>query len=213
MVKTAKNKEAKTKKNGLFIVFEGLDGSGQSTQINLLANYLRLIGRKVHTTDEPTNNIIGGLIRALLTSQWKLSNTGMQLLYCADRAHHLEAEVFPALEKGNIVISSRYFFSTLAFGSLNNDLKWLEKLNEKFPQPDLTFFIKVSPAECIRRIEGSRFRKEFFEKEEKMKKVIGTYMKISKNKKYKNFHTINGEQEVEKVARDIIKIAEKYIKQ
>src|SRR4030042_1302074 len=97
----------KTKK-GLFIVFEGLDGSGQTTQIGLLERYLKMKGKKIHVTSEPSNSMIGGLIRALLTKYWKLSNVGMQLLYCADRAHHLENEILPALKKGNIVICSRY---------------------------------------------------------------------------------------------------------
>lgn len=200
----------KTKK-GKFIVFEGLDGSGQSTQIALLEKYLKSKNFSVYVTAEPTNNIIGGLIRGFLTHQWTLSNTGKQLLYCADRAHHLEAEVAPALSEGNTVISSRYYFSTIAFGSLNNDVKWLETLNEKFPQPDLTFFIKVSPKECMRRISGSRFRKEFFEKEQILKKVFKVFVKISKNKKYKNFCTINGEQSIEKVFRDIAKIIDKIM--
>ncbi len=199
-------------KKGKFIVFEGLDGSGQSTQIALLEKYLKAKKKKVHTTTEPTNNIVGGLIRGILTHQWKLSNTGLQLLYAADRAHHLESEIFPAIEAGNTVISSRYYFSTFAFGSLNNDLAWLQKINEKFPNPDITFFIRVSPKECMRRINGSRFRTELFEKEKKLEKIIKTYDKISKDKKFKNFYVINGEQTVEEVSQDIVKIIDKFLK-
>lgn len=203
-------KKEKNKKRGLFIVFEGLDGSGQTTQIGLLERYLKMKGKKVHVTSEPSNSMIGGLIRALLTKYWKLSNTGMQLLYCADRAHHLETEIYPALDKGNIVICSRYFFSTIAFGSLNDDVKWLESLNKNFPQPDITFFVKVPPKECMARI-NSRFRKEYFEKENKMEKVFKTYLKISKDKKYRNFFTLNGVQPVEKVSQDVIKIIDRLI--
>src|SRR4030042_3241613 len=202
----------KKKKKGLFIVFEGLDGSGQTTQINLLEKYLKLKGKKIHMTAEPSSSLIGGLIRAVLTQHWKLSNTGLQLLYCADRAHHIETEVYPALAKENIVLSSRYFFSTIAFGSLGNDAEWLEKINEKFPKPDLTFFIKASPRECIKRLNISRFRKEIFEKEQKMEKVLKAYIKISKSKKYKNFFTINGAQPAKKVSQDIIKIIDKFIR-
>lgn len=216
--KTAKGKnekmvkKEKSSRKGIFIVFEGLDGSGQSTQLALLQNYLNLKGYKTHVTAEPSNSLIGGLIRALLTKHWSLSNTGMQLLYCADRAHHLETEVLPAMEAGNVVISSRYFFSTIAFGSLNNDINWLESLNEKFPKPDITLFVKVSPKECMRRIHGSRFRTEFFEQEQKMNKVLQTYVKISKDKKYKNFYTIDGEQSIDKVSQDIVKIIDKHLK-
>lgn len=198
-------------KRGKLIVFEGLDGSGQSTQIALLEKYLKSKKIKVHTTTEPTDNIIGGLIRGILTHQWKLSNTGIQLLYSADRAHHLESEIMPALESGNIVISSRYYFSTIAFGSLDNDFEWLESISSQFPEPDVTIFIKVSPKECIRRINQSRFRKEFFEKEKKLRKVMQAYEKISRDKKHKNFYTINGEQSIEKVFKDIVKIIDKVL--
>jgi len=173
----------KNRHKGKFIVFEGLDGSGQSTQIALLEVYLKQKGYKTHVTSEPTKNMIGGLIRGVLTHQWKLSNTGLQLLYGADRAHHLENEIYPAIENGYIVISSRYFFSTFAFGSLDNDKKWLEHLNEKFRQPDITFFIRVSAGECVRRINASRFQQEIFEQEEKLAKILKAYDKISREKK------------------------------
>ena len=196
-------------RQGKFIVFEGLDGSGQSTQIGLLDAYLKSKGVKTHLTTEPTNNIIGGLIRGILTHQWSLSNTGIQLLYCADRAHHLESEVLPAMAKGNVVISSRYFFSTIAYGSLDNDTEWLKKINEKFILPDMKFFIKVSPKVCMRRINGSRFRTEFFEKEKKLKKIYQAYLRLGESKEYKNFYVINGEQAVEEVSGEIKKIIDK----
>lgn len=196
-------------RRGKFIVFEGLDGSGQTTQIGLLEKYLKSKGVRTHLTAEPTNNIIGGLIRGILTHQWSLGNTGMQLLYCADRAHHLESEIMPALAKENMVVSSRYFFSTIAYGSLDNDAKWLKKINEKFILPDITFFIKVSPKECMRRINGSRFRTEFFEQEKKLKKVYQSYLQISQDRNYKNFYVINGEQTIEEVFSDIKRIIDK----
>ncbi|MDZ7611837.1 MAG: dTMP kinase [Candidatus Moranbacteria bacterium] len=201
----------KKQKKGRFIVFEGLDGSGQSTQVDLLNKYLKSKGEKTHLTAEPTNNIIGGLIRGLLTKQWSLSNTGMQLLYCADRAHHLESEVYPALEAGNTVISSRYFFSTIAFGALdpNNSVEWLKTLNEKFPEPDATFFLRVSAKKCIERIENSRFRKEFFEKEKKLEKVLRVYDEIVKDKDFKTFYVIDGEQPIEKVHQDVVDVLNK----
>ena len=199
-------------KKGKFIVFEGLDGSGQSTQIALLEQYLKNKGRKVFITSEPSNNVIGGLIRSILKSHIKLSNTGVQLLYCADRAHHLEVDIVPALEAGIDVITSRFYFSTLAFGSLNNDVKWLKALNEKFPDPDIAIFLKVPPKECMRRINGSRFRTELFEKEQKLTKAYKTYLKIAKDKDYKSFVMVDGNRAVEQVAQDICNTIDKIIK-
>src|SRR3989338_2983887 len=103
---------------GKFIVFEGLDGAGSSTQANRLADYLRLSGKKAIVTKEPTNNMIGGLIRGQLTSDWKTWPECLQLLFSADRAHHLEKEIIPLLKQGITVITDRYFFSTLAYGAL-----------------------------------------------------------------------------------------------
>jgi dTMP kinase len=125
----------------------------------------------------------------------------------------LEAEIYPALESGNNVISSRYFFSTMAFGSLDpdNSLEWLKTLNEKFPQPDITIFLRVSAKKCIERIEGSRFRKEFFEKEEKLSRVLEAYDQISKDKDFQNFYVINGEQSIEEVHREVKKIVDKVL--
>lgn len=198
----------KQAKKGIFIAFEGLDGSGQETQIGLLEKYLRLRGEKVYLTSEPSHNLIGGLLRSLLRSHWKMSNVGLQLLYCADRAHHLESEIRPMTEKGSHVISSRYFFSTMAFGSLNADLKWLEAINEKFPEPDLTIFLDVPPKECMRRINGSRMSKEIFEKEQKLKEVYKTYQKISHDKRWKSFTAVNGNRPIEAIAEDIRRIVD-----
>ncbi len=198
-------------KKGKFIVFEGLDGAGQGTQIALLEKYLKSKNEKVYVTSEPTQNLIGGLIRSLLRHHWSLSNTGIQLLYSADRAHHLEAEIHPVQEKGHHVISGRYFFSTIAFGSLNNDVKWLKAISEKFPNPDVTIFLKVTPKECIRRINSGRPLKEFFEKEKILQKVYKTYLALVKDKKYKNVYVVDGEQSMEKVAQDIQKIINKHI--
>lgn len=200
-----------TKRRGKFIVFEGLDGSGQDTQIALLEKHLKARGKKVVVTSEPSHNLIGGLLRSLLRAHWKMSNTGMQLLYCADRAHHLEVEVAPVLEKGHHVICGRYILSTIAYGSLDNDRKWLEALNEKFMMPDVTIFLKVSPKECMRRINGSRSSTELFEKQKKLEKVFKMYLKLAADKKYKNVYVINGERSIDEVAKDVVKIIDKYI--
>jgi len=112
---------------GKFIVFEGLDGSGSSTQASKLRDWLNraqkelILGKpRAQLTKEPTNNIIGGLIRGQLTGDWKTRPECLQLLFAADRSHHLEREIIPLLKDGVTVISDRYFFSTIAFGAAEN---------------------------------------------------------------------------------------------
>ena len=87
------------RKKGVFIAFEGLDGSGSSTQVDILVRNLNSLGIKSISTKEPTNNIVGGVIRGVLTKEWQTSPGGLQLLFAADRAHHLEHKILPNLKK------------------------------------------------------------------------------------------------------------------
>lgn len=190
---------------GKFIVFDSLDGAGNSTQVKLLADYLNKIGRKTHITKEPTSGLIGGLIKSQLTHDWKSSQICLQLLFSADRAYHLEKEVIPLLKRGVNVISDRYFFSTMAYGNLEiKDLDWLIEINKKFLLPDLTFFLKVSPKICIERIKKDRFEITLFEKEKILKRVWQNYEKLAK--KFENIHIINGERKIEEIFENIKKI-------
>lgn len=202
---------------GKFIVFDGLDGSGMSTQAGKLVDFLEKKEQKlrfghtgVHVTKEPTSNLIGGLIRSQLNHDWKSSQECLQLLFSADRAYHLEKEIIPLLERGAIVLCDRYFFSTLAYGPLEiKDFNWLLGLQKNFLVPDITFFLKVSPKICIERIRKERFSVTLFEKEEILKEVWENYKKLAK--KFKNVYIINGERPVNKIAQDIQKIVTKKL--
>lgn len=187
----------------LFIAFEGLDGSGQSTQAELLAARMNQ-GSKVVLTKEPTNNLIGGLIRGQLTHDWSSTPECLQLLFAADRAHHLGRLINPALEKGHHVITDRFMFSTMAFGGIDMDMDWLKQLNSKFRLPDHIIFLDVPPEVCIKRMEKSRFEFELFEQREKLKKVRENYITLSKE--YDNFHVIDGNDYKEKVHLSIVEV-------
>ena len=196
---------------GKFIVFDGLDGSGQSTQAGKLVDFLNLPEIKhkfghtgVQITKEPTSSLIGGLIRSQLTHEWKSSQECLQLLFSADRAHHLEKDIIPLLERGVIVICDRYFFSTLAYGSLDLDKDWLFNLNKNFLLPDITFFLRVSSKICMERIQKSRYSVSLFEKEETLRKVWNNFERLSKD--FENIHIVNGEGPVDRISEEIIKI-------
>jgi dTMP kinase len=195
---------------GKFIVFDSLDGAGNSTQVKLLADCLNKIGKRTHITKEPTSGLIGGLIKSQLTHDWKSSQICLQLLFSADRAYHLEKEVVPLLKKGINVISDRYFFSTMAYGNLEiNDLDWLIEINKKFILPDLTFFLKVSPKICIERIKKDRFEITLFEKEKVLEKVWQNYEILAK--KFQNIFLIDGERSVKEISKEIQKITLKKL--
>jgi len=195
--------------SGKFIVFEGLDGSGKSTQVDLLLKFLREKGEKVHSTAEPTQYLIGGLIKSWIANDWRSSSACLQLLFAADRAHHLEKEIIPLLKKGINVICDRYLFSSLAYGNLDLDFDWLLKINEKFILPDITFFIDVSPELCLERMKKERFSIELFEKEEKLEKVRKNFLKLAK--KFENIYLIDGEKSREEVFSQIKNIISKNL--
>ncbi|MFA6427949.1 MAG: dTMP kinase [Candidatus Buchananbacteria bacterium] len=188
---------------GKFIVFEGLDGSGSSTQAEKLVAWLKSQKIKAALAKEPTNNIVGGLIRGQLTHDWKSSQECLQLLFAADRAHHLEKEIIPLLQSGVWVICDRYLFSTVAFGSLEIPEKdWLLSLNERFIMPDLTIILKVSPENCIKRMEDSRFSIELFETRDKLSRVWRAYQWL--NEKFFDYSVvIDGQQNIAEVAKKV----------
>lgn len=202
---------------GKFIVFEGLDGSGQSTQAGKLVDFLNESGQKLkyghtgaHLTKEPTSYLIGGLLRSQLSGDWKSSQECLQLLFSADRAHHLEKEIIPLLERGVTVVCDRYFFSTMAYGALDiKDRKWLVGLNKNFLYPDMTFLLKTSPKICIERINKSRYGVALFEKEQLLTRVWENFVLLPK--KFKDIFIINGEKPVDKVFEDIKKIINKKL--
>lgn len=183
--------------SGKLIAIEGCDGSGLSTQAKLLCEWLRSKNQDVLQTKEPTENFVGRVIRSILRKEIITDQKTLQLLFCADRAHHLESEIMPALERGKIVVTDRYIMSTLAFGSLAVDGEWLKKLNEKFPKPDLTIVIDVPEDVSLERIKNSRPKIELFEEIEKLKKIRENYKRLSKE--FQNTVTINGTKGVEEV--------------
>lgn len=196
----------------MFIAFEGLDGSGSSTQSKLLSNQLEKEGYITRLTKEPTSDSpIGKMIREVLQHKWSASPEGLQLLFCADRAEHLNNVVEPALKNGQVVITDRYLFSTIAYGALAvDDIKWLEGLNQHFRIPDITFLFKLDPKECIKRIQGRGSEFELFEKEEKLAKIWEGYEQVKNN--YDNIYLIDASQSIEAIAKEIWEVVMKKLK-
>jgi dTMP kinase len=134
----------------LFIVFEGPDGSGLSTQSRLLMECYRSKNNKVLLTKEPTNSMIGGIIRSVLKKEWEVDMKTFALLFSADRAYHLSSQIEPALKDGYHVICDRYILSTLAFNVEKGTLKWLKQLNSKFRKPGFVFILDVPGEVCVK---------------------------------------------------------------
>lgn len=196
---------------GKFIAFEGLDGSGQTTQANLLKDYLEKKGLEIILTKEPTvDSKAGKMIEKVLNKKITVSFTELQGLFAEDRNWHQKNIIEPTLKTGKIVISDRAQFSSFAFGAASGvDLDYLIRINEKFIEPDLTILLKVSPKVCIERIQKRGTKETLFEKEKQLEKVWNIYEKLAR--KFKNIIIVDGEKTIEEIHKKIRQIVEKVL--
>ncbi|MCK5164086.1 MAG: dTMP kinase [Desulfobacula sp.] len=168
---------------GKFIVFEGIDGSGKSTQIKKISKRLDALDFNVYSTFEPTDGPIGSLIRQMLSGKIATDQRTIASLFAADRTDHLlnkATGIRHKVDQGEIVLCDRYYFSSYAYHAQYINMKWVihaNSLNAEILRPDLTIFIDVDPEICFERIKSSRSNFEMYEKMDIMKKVRTNYFK------------------------------------
>lgn len=154
--------------DGLFISFEGVDGAGKTTQVNLLADHLRALGREVVVTREPGGTALGTQIRAMLLTanpDEEISPRTEALLFAADRAQHVSEVIRPALERGAVVITDRYFDSSLAYQSggrelTADDIRNLSMWATNNLLPARTYLLDIDPRASHTRLEHAEDRME-----------------------------------------------------
>ncbi len=187
----------------MFIVFEGIECSGKSTQIRLLSDALsKRFGNNVEVTKEPTDGPIGSMIRENLKEGGRFDDETLQFLFIADRADHVHSLIRRAMAANKVIISDRYMFSTIAYGaSAGIDGNWLAALNSRFPKPDIVIFIDVSIDESITRLEKRKGQKERFDKRETIAKLREEYLKLAGQY---NFVIVDGNGSIEEVAKSIL---------
>lgn len=171
----------------MFIVFEGIDGSGTSTQAQLLAKYLEGVGHPAMVTTEPSTGPVGNLIRqgmkrrVLFTDDKEKFDHQMAYLFAADRHDHLHNDVdgvFKLISEGFSVISTRYYFSSFAYHCENReDFEFVKSLNNKFPEPDIVIYLDNPIQVSIKRMEN-RSHQDVYENEDKLTNVKNNYYKI-----------------------------------
>ncbi|MGV2827050.1 dTMP kinase [Myxosarcina sp. GI1(2024)] len=171
----------------LFIVFEGIDSCGKSTQAELLLNYFLNLGERAVISPEPSNGIIGNLIRQALKQRIIFSrdrdlfDEQMAYLFAADRHDHLYNDidgVFSLIANKIHVISSRYYFSSLAYNcDTKEQFEFVSSLNARFPNPDLTVYLEIPIEVSLDRL-NHRSSKEIYETREKLTKVTRNYQQI-----------------------------------
>lgn len=194
------------KKKGVFICIEGLDGSGKTTQVELLSKKLEK-DFDVLCTSEPSKGLIGDFIRtSYLYGKNRLSPYVEALLFAADRIEHVENEIIPALNKGKIVISDRYVFSSLAYqGSGKIDLDWIQTVNKSILLPDLAIFLDVEPEKVLSRINS---KKSVMENLETQKRVREIYLKFVSDKK---LILVNGDDSVINVSENLFSLVHDFL--
>jgi dTMP kinase len=195
---------------GKFIVFEGIDGSGKSTQIQMISKRIQDLDLKVYTTFEPTDGPIGFLIRQMLSGKMKTDQRTLASLFAADRMDHLVNEengIRKKIDKGELVICDRYYFSSYAYHAQYMDMEWVihaNSLNAEILRPDLTIFIDVEPETCFERIKNNRNNFEMYEKIDIMKNVRLNYLKAFEHLKgLERIAIINGNGPMEQVENTI----------
>ncbi len=159
-------------KRGVFICIEGLDGSGKTTQAQLLTTSLSEKYSAVYTA-EPSQGKIGTFIReCCLYEGTRLPTEAEALLFAADRIEHMQNEVAPALAEGKLVICDRYIYSSLAYqGSAGLSLDWIKTINARALQPDFSIFIDVSPQRVLERLQRKKSVMETLEIQRKVREV------------------------------------------
>ena len=193
-----------------FIVFEGLDGSGKSTQIRLLEEKLTGLGHRIAVTAEPTASATGGLVRDALCAFTPRTAAELAVLFAADRVAHNVNPVWgieKMLKDGRSVICDRYYYSSLAYQGSVTDADWVRDMNLNCPdirKPDLCIFLDVDYERCCERMEGDRAFREIFENRDALKKIRDRYFRTFEELRERdNIAVIDAARPVEEVAADV----------
>src|SRR2546423_991245 len=213
---------------GKFIVFEGLDGSGQTTQAHLLTKwFMEKRNQFAYYTKEPTDGPVGALLKLVLSKRLfcaasngnaaprRLDETSMALFFAADRADHLHNEVIPKLKEGVHVIADRYYLSSLAYQSVDTaDYQWIKEINRNIIRPDLTIFLDVPPGICVKRMKTQRWHVELYEDLDNLERVRKNFLlAIEKSKtEVEQIEIIDGHQPPKDVHKAVVQAVKNFLR-
>ena len=187
----------------MFIVFEGIDGTGKSTQVKLLAEALRAQGREVITSKEPTDGPHGTRLRQSAAAG-RLSPQEELDLFHLDRREHVESLIKPARTRGAVVILDRYFFSTMAYQGIRGfDPLEIRRINEEFaPLPDHVFILELDLDTALDRIGVRDGQANEFEQKEALQKCHDVFASLDDD----FVHRIDAGQRPEEVHQDVLSV-------
>lgn len=198
---------------GRFIVFEGIDGSGKTTQLKLLAERLRGEGKKVYVTAEPTDMPSGKALRDALGGKIKKSEWDMALMFVSDRIeHNINADlgIKKKLDEGYCVICDRYYYSTLAYQGYSTDYAWVKGMNLDCPEiirPDVCIYLDLLPSQSLERISAGRDNVEIYENEDTLRKVREKFLSVIEDiGDRENIKRIDAYRTIEEIAEDVYSV-------
>lgn len=201
---------------GKFIVFEGIDGCGKTTQTAFLAERLESDGYKTVISKEPTDSPVGKLIRKVMTGEVVIDSRAVAPLFAADRTDHIaapETGLLAILDSGVTVIADRYCYSSYAYQSIDSGMDYVIAVNKtatELLKPDIVIFIDVPPEVSLERIASSRERTEIYETKERLIKVRENYFAAFEIMKGKdNICIIDGSRSPEEIAAEIYEAVRK----
>ncbi|RLI65612.1 MAG: dTMP kinase [Candidatus Gerdarchaeota archaeon] len=195
-------------KPGLLIVFEGIDGTGKTTQAKLLKFKLEGLGLQVELFKEPTDQTIEGQKLRASYSSGRVSLEQELDWFMRDRAWNVRERVLPALKRGAIVLLDRYFFSTACYQGArkNNDWKSILALNRReFPEPDLTIIFDLEPAIALQRIYSQRKKSNTFEGLEYLSQVRALFLEIYHTDNIGKYLLLNANKGIYELASELFK--------
>lgn len=187
---------------GRFIVFEGIDGSGTTTQTARLVSWLSETGSAIDTA-EPTDSEFGRLLRRVLKGDVPAPAATTALMFAADRVDHIDRRIEPALASGSHVVSDRYVVSSLAYQGSLLDLSFVKAINGRARRPDLTVFLRVSAEIAMERIARSRTERDAYEYLEFQREVAQSYERSILEPEAGRVEVLDGEQHPDEIARQV----------
>ena len=192
---------------GAFIVLEGGDGCGKTTQARALYSALRHQGYKVHLTAEPSRSTVGRLIRRRILHGRKASPEVEALLFAADRFLHLESEILPALADGKIVVCDRYIYASFAYqGAQGGDSHWLREINRFAVRPNLALYLDVPAEMGMSRIKR---KKSVLERLELQRRVRDEYLRLVQTGE---LTLVDATQPISKVGENILDLVTRRLR-
>jgi dTMP kinase len=218
-------RESDAGNDGVFVVIEGIDGAGTTTQASRIASFLRSRRRLVHVTREPSGGPIGSMIRLVLTQRLTMAShnrdEAMALLFAADRLDHVETEIAPLLRDGYVVLSDRYELSSIIYQSAaardeeerRELVAWIRSCNRYAKRPDVTIVVDVDPAVAEERRRARGGASELFEEPDLQARLARAYLRAEEITPDAKIVHVDGNGDMDSVTAAILKVLGPFVRE